>query len=124
MGQSEFAREIGLGRSQDISNIIKGKYDISPKLANQIVTRFPEISYDFLRGKTKNIQKNIEKSVNIQGINTNFKMKNMKVEQENEIKFLKTENQRLKKELEKYEIRENNLMKLLLRLQVEENETK
>jgi len=115
MSQREFALEIGLSNAQTIYNVIKGKHGISTNLAKMITDRFPEISYDFLRGRNENIFQSGDNSVNIQGVNSKVKTRDISASGKiNEIQTLKKEVKRLQQELKECKEREDKLMTLLL----------
>ena len=115
LSASEFASEIGLTSNQTIYNILKGKHGISRRLAKKITDKFPEISYDYLRGKSENIQNGGAGSVNIQGVSSKVKTGHIGNTKETEIKFLKEKIKTLEQQIEEYRAREKNLMKLLLK---------
>lgn len=116
MSQREFALEIGLSNAQTIYNIVKGKHGISANLAKMITDRFPEISYDFLRGRNENIFQSGDNSVNIQGVNSSVKTRDIGTSGKiNEVQALKKEVKRLQQELKESKEREDKLMTLLLK---------
>ena len=115
MNATEFAKEIGLYGPQPLYNILNEKYSLSAKLKRQIKERFPEIDDDFLNGKTENIQKAGDGSINVQGVQSKIKTESIGQKAEEQIKFLKADNKRLLETIEDYKEREKKLIELLLK---------
>ncbi len=65
MNKNKFGKEIGYASGTTIHHILNGRYNISSEFITKVLTRFPDVNYEFLKSGTGNVLKTKLSEMNV-----------------------------------------------------------